>query len=102
MDALRALDLAGVSIRFTVTSAYGFVKRFQNPNIDPHQPGEQRRLASLAEAVSGYDASDTGSLTYLGIDEQRLRLKKLTRQNETTVASDLSLESIIGRFAPAK
>jgi hypothetical protein len=22
-------------VRFTVCSAYGFVKRFQNPNIDP-------------------------------------------------------------------
>ena len=54
MDALRALDLAGVSIRFTVTSAYGFVKRFQNPNIDPHQPGEQRFRRSGLEGARGY------------------------------------------------
>ena len=54
MDALRALDLAGVSIRFTVTSAYGFVKRFQNPNIDPHQPGEQRFRRPGLEGARGY------------------------------------------------
>ena len=32
----------GARVRFTVASAYGFTKRFQNPNIDPHQPGERR------------------------------------------------------------
>ena len=38
-------------MRFTVASSYGFTKRFQNPNIDPHQPGERRfRRASLEEA----------------------------------------------------
>ena len=45
MDRLRALESrrgGGVSVRFTVCSAYGFSKRFQNPNIDPHQPGERR------------------------------------------------------------
>jgi hypothetical protein len=45
MDRLRALENrrgGGVAVRFTVCSAYGFTKRFQNPNIDPHQPGERR------------------------------------------------------------
>ena len=44
MDRLRALEAprGGVSVRFTVCSAYGFTKRFQNPNIDPHQMGERR------------------------------------------------------------
>ncbi len=47
LDRLRALEPA-VSVRFTVCSAYGFTKRFQNPNMDPHQPGERRfRRASL-------------------------------------------------------
>ena len=49
----RALETGdgGASVRFTVASSYGFTKRFQNPNIDPHQPGERRfRRASLDEA----------------------------------------------------
>jgi len=53
MDRLRALEAprGGVSVRFTVCSAYGFTKRFQNPNIDPHQPGERRfRRAGLEGA----------------------------------------------------
>lgn len=54
MDALRALDVAGVSVRFTVTSAYGFTKRFQNPNIDPHQPGEGRFRRPGVESARGF------------------------------------------------
>jgi hypothetical protein len=54
IDALRALDIAGVSVRFTVTSAYGFTKRFQNPNIDPHQPGERRFRRPGAEGARGF------------------------------------------------
>lgn len=44
LDRLRALEAprGGVSVRFTVCSAHGFTKRFQNANIDPHQPGERR------------------------------------------------------------
>lgn len=44
MDRLRALEKQreSVSVRFTVCSAYGFTKRFQNPNIDPHQLGDRR------------------------------------------------------------
>ncbi|PPD45210.1 MAG: hypothetical protein CTY15_04970 [Methylocystis sp.] len=56
LDRLRALEPA-VSVRFTVCSAYGFTKRFQNANMDPHQPGERRfRRASLegARAYSEY------------------------------------------------
>ena len=37
-----------------MTSAYGFVKRFQNPNIDPHQPGEQRFRRPGLEGARGY------------------------------------------------
>lgn len=44
LDRLRALEApnGAASVRFTVCSAYGFTKRFQNPNLDPHQPGEKR------------------------------------------------------------
>jgi hypothetical protein len=44
MDVLRTLEAAAddVRVRFTVFSAYGFTKTFQNPNIDPHQMGEWR------------------------------------------------------------
>lgn len=59
LDRLRALEQpgGGVSVRYTVCSAYGFTKRFQNPNMDPHQPGERRfRRAGLegARAYSEY------------------------------------------------
>lgn len=54
MDGLRALDIAGVSVRFTVTSAYGFTKQFQNPNVDPHQPGERRFRRPGIEGARGF------------------------------------------------
>lgn len=48
LDRLRALEPGGVSVRYAVCSAYGFTKRFQNPNMDPHQSGERRfRRAGL-------------------------------------------------------
>jgi hypothetical protein len=40
-DALRALERR-VAVRFIALSAHGFVKTFQNPNIDPHGEGERR------------------------------------------------------------
>ncbi|ATQ70474.1 MULTISPECIES: hypothetical protein [Methylosinus] len=40
-DALRALERR-VAVRFIALSAFGFVKTFQNPNIDPHGEGERR------------------------------------------------------------
>jgi energy-coupling factor transporter ATP-binding protein EcfA2 len=40
-DALRALERR-VAVRFIALSSYGFVKTFQNPNIDPHGDGERR------------------------------------------------------------
>ncbi|MBY6239940.1 hypothetical protein [Methylosinus sp. Sm6] len=40
-DALRALE-GRVAVRFIALSAFGFVKTFQNPNIDPHGGGERR------------------------------------------------------------
>jgi hypothetical protein len=43
IDSLRTLEAhAKVDIRFTVMSAHGFTKTFQNPNIDPHAEGERR------------------------------------------------------------
>jgi hypothetical protein len=38
-DVLRSLD---AKVRFTAFSAFGFTKSFQNPNLDPHEAGEQR------------------------------------------------------------
>ncbi|MEF3366905.1 hypothetical protein V3H18_10210 [Methylocystis sp. 9N] len=56
LDRLRALEAPrdGVSVRFTVCSAYGFAKRFQNPNIDPHQPGERRFRRAGLEGARAY------------------------------------------------
>ncbi len=54
LDALRALDAAGVSVRFTATSAHGFTRRFQNPNLDPHQPGEKRFRRAGVEGARGF------------------------------------------------
>jgi hypothetical protein len=54
MEGLRALEPA-VSVRFTVCSAYGFSKRFQNPNIDPHQLGEKRFRRAWIEGARGYN-----------------------------------------------
>jgi hypothetical protein len=44
MDSLRTLEAGGngAMVRFTIASSYGFAKTFQNPNIDPHQSGENR------------------------------------------------------------
>lgn len=44
MDSLRSLEggVNNVKVRFTVVSAYGFTKTFQNANIDPYQEGERR------------------------------------------------------------
>jgi hypothetical protein len=44
LNVLRRLEIGESDIkpRFTVVSAYGFVKNHQNPNLDPHQPGERR------------------------------------------------------------
>ncbi|MGJ0533630.1 hypothetical protein [Methylocystis sp.] len=58
LDRLRALESpngGGASVRFTVCSAYGFVKRFQNPNIDPHQPGERRFRRAGLEGARAYN-----------------------------------------------
>lgn len=54
LDRLRALEPAGVSVRYTVCSAYGFTKRFQNPNMDPHQPGERRFRRAGIEGRRAY------------------------------------------------
>jgi hypothetical protein len=55
MEGLRVLEKDEVSVRFTVTSAYGFTKRFQNPNIDPHQRGERRFRRSKVEGARGFN-----------------------------------------------
>lgn len=56
LDRLRALEQpgGGVSVRYTVASAYGFTKRFQNPNMDPHQPGERRFRRAGVEGPRAY------------------------------------------------
>jgi hypothetical protein len=56
LDRLRALEQpgGGVSVRYTVCSAYGFTKRFQNPNMDPHQPGERRFRRAGIEGHRAY------------------------------------------------
>jgi len=60
---------------------------------------EANRLASLAEAVSGNEVSDRGSLTLIGgVD----RLRQLVRPSGTTPAPELSVDWIIRRFAPVK
>lgn len=57
MDGLRALEIGDnpVCVRFTVTSAYGFTKRFQNPNIDPHQHGERRFRRASVDGARGFN-----------------------------------------------
>jgi hypothetical protein len=44
LDALRTLEASAddVKLRFTVFSAFGFTKNFQNPNLDPHQKRDRR------------------------------------------------------------
>ncbi len=50
LDALRELERKPeVSLRFCVFSSFGFVKGFQNPNLDPHQT-EERRFRRLGAA----------------------------------------------------
>jgi hypothetical protein len=60
---------------------------------------EAERLASLAEAVGGYEVSDTGALTPI---DGRERLRKLVQQSGTVPAPELSLEWIIRRFTERK
>lgn len=57
MEGLRMLEneQTGVRVRFTVTSAYGFTKRFQNSNIDPHQRGERRFRREKVEGARGFN-----------------------------------------------
>jgi hypothetical protein len=42
LNQLRSLEMQApaVNVRFTVTSAFGFVRKYDNPNIDPHQDGQ--------------------------------------------------------------
>jgi hypothetical protein len=56
MDGLRALEIGedAASVRFTVTSAHGFTKRFQNPNIDPHLHGERRFRRAGVDGARGF------------------------------------------------
>jgi hypothetical protein len=57
MDGLRSLEAGArkVAVRFTVTSSYGFVKNFQNPNIDPHQTGERRFRRSTVDGPRAFN-----------------------------------------------
>ena len=76
LDALRELERKpDVALRFCVFSSFGFVKGFQNPNLDPHQTGERRfsrvdaqgRL-SLAEFWRPFLAADPIVNAALGLD----------------------------------
>jgi hypothetical protein len=42
LDQLRPMEMQSppVAIRFIVTSAFGFARKYDNPNIDPHQEGQ--------------------------------------------------------------
>jgi hypothetical protein len=55
IDTLRALESSSnnVKVRFTMCSAYGFTKTFQNPNNDPHQQGCRRFRRSTADGARG-------------------------------------------------
>jgi hypothetical protein len=52
LEGLRALERHNIQVRFTVTSAYGFSRKFHNPNIDPHSQGEERRFRRDGIATS--------------------------------------------------
>ncbi|SPF35997.1 conserved hypothetical protein [Candidatus Sulfopaludibacter sp. SbA4] len=62
-------------------------------------PQESDRLAGLAEAVSGYQVSDTGSLSFIGLDKQREHLEALGRSRGTSPPPVLSLEWLIDQFS---
>lgn len=51
-DSLNKLHQRGVDIYFTVTSAYGFVKGYGNPNIDPHQVTDEMPFGRNGTAAS--------------------------------------------------
>ena len=76
LDALRELERKpDVALRFCVFSSFGFVKGFQNPNLDPHQKGERRfsRMdvegrPSLAEFWRPFLAADPMLNAALGWD----------------------------------
>lgn len=63
---------------------------------------EADRLASLAEAVSGNEVSDAGSLKPISPDDRRAALERLVRSSGTGPAPELSVEWIIRRFAGGK
>ncbi len=76
LDALRELERKpGVTLRFCVFSSFGFVKGFQNPNLDPHRTDGRRfsrmdaqgRL-SLAEFWRPFLAADPILNAALGWD----------------------------------
>ncbi|ARN83840.1 hypothetical protein B1812_20335 [Methylocystis bryophila] len=75
LDALRELEREGASLRFCVFSSYGFVKTFQNPNLDPLQSGERRfsrvngpGRPSLTEFWRPFLAADPIVNAALGLD----------------------------------
>jgi WD40 repeat protein len=58
---------------------------------------EADRLAHLAEAVSAYEVSVTGSVSFLGLEEQRKRFAAL-RSRRLGSASALSIDWMIDQF----
>ena len=52
LEGLRGLANDSIDVRFTVTSAYGFSRKFHNPNIDPHAQGEEKRFRRAGIATN--------------------------------------------------
>ncbi len=57
LDALRRFESAepNTKTRFTVVSAFGFCKNFQNPNLDPHQAEERRFRRAGGEGAQAFN-----------------------------------------------
>jgi hypothetical protein len=61
-------------------------------------PKDADRLTDLAEALGGYEISDTGSLVRVEVDKREERLRKLRDSTGTGPAPELSLDWIIRRL----
>ena len=89
--------------RRVVTASYDNTARVWNVLIDCcASQSDADRLATLAEAVSGYEVSETGSLTALEPAERLERLRKLGRSIGTRPAPALSLDWLIRQFTAGK
>jgi WD40 repeat protein/energy-coupling factor transporter ATP-binding protein EcfA2 len=85
------------------TSSFDNTARVWNVLIDCcATSADADRLATLAEAVSGNEVSETGSLTVLEPGERLERLRKLGRSTGTRPAPTLSLDWLIRQFTTGK